>query len=197
MAGPVLVYRSPKEMKLLNLALSMIFMFVGFVCVPSQTTGSVERLKDVKKIFVDESSFNIVSSSCGSRYGGMLLACDKHVNERLAFLVVLKRWLGKSGFEVVEFEDEADGLLRGTMSMNDYANEPSINDRGRNRNREIDPIDIAQWYIDAWMLNRQGRRIWTIRREPYPEISYGISTKAKVEGKKLAKAIQYDRKKNR
>ncbi|HMQ04406.1 MAG TPA: hypothetical protein PKD26_10860 [Pyrinomonadaceae bacterium] len=175
----------------------MIFMFVGSVCVPSQTTGSVERLKDVKKIFVDESSFNIVSSSCGSRYGGMLLACEKHVNERLAFLVVLKRWLGKSGFKVVEFEDEADGLLRGTMSMNDYANEPSINDGGRNRNREIDPIDIAQWYIDAWMLNRQGRRIWTIRREPYPEISYGISTKAKVEGKKLAKAIQYDRKKNR
>lgn len=184
-------------MKTNHLLRPIILVFAIAMAGFGQSAGTAERLKDVRKIFVDETSFRIVSSSCGTRAGGMVLPCQKHSTERLEFLVVLKRWLGKTGFELVDSEEKADGILQGTMAMNDYAHQPSINDRIRGKRKDPDPIDMAQWDVVAWITNVDGRRIWTIRQEPYPEFTYGFSSKAKIEGKKLAKAIEYDRKKNR
>ena len=178
---------------------SLIFIIFAAAAVLFQTGTSVYWLKDVKTVFVDESSFRIVSSSCGTRVGGMLLPCAKHSQDRIEFLVVLKRWLGKSGFKTVDSATEADAILRGDLSMNDYAHAPSINDPEYRKKRDISPLDAAEWYINAWLENRDGHRIWEIRRGEYayPGIFYTATSMAKIEGKKLAKAIRHDRKKGR
>jgi hypothetical protein len=161
----------------------------------AQTRPPVVRFKDVRTVFVDETSFKIVSSSCGTTVGGMLLPCAKHSDERLEFLVVLKRWLGKSGFTVVDNRDDADGILQGDISMNDWANAPAINDPDYKKKRDMSPLDKAAWYLNTWIANQNGYRLWTIRRDYYPDISYSAAGKAKIEGKKLAMAIRYDFKK--
>ena len=45
------------------------------------------------------------------------------------------------------------------------------------------------------MLNQDRDRLWTLQAG-YPDISYKGSSKAKIEGKKLAKAVEYDFKKS-
>lgn len=165
--------------------------------VSAQKTRPVMRLVNVENVFVDEKSFKITFSSCGTKAGGMVLPCQKHVVEREEFLIVLKRWLGKSGFTVVEKKEDADGIVQGEMRMDDYANAPAINDPDYKKKRDMSPIDKSNWDVNAWIVNENGDRIWTIRREPYPDISYKADGKAKIEGKKLAKAIQHDFKKGR
>ncbi|HSI87663.1 MAG TPA: hypothetical protein VK918_01325 [Pyrinomonadaceae bacterium] len=182
-----------------------IALFLGGALLAAAATASAQapsaayRLQDLETVFVDETSFKIVSSSCGTRVGGFLLPCEKHSRERVEFLVVLKRWLGKSGFKVVDSRKDADGVLLGDLSMSDFAHAPSINDPDYRKKRGMDPLDTAEWYINAWIENRNGDRIWTIRRgeEAYPGIFYSATSMAKIEGKKLAKALQHDRKKGR
>ena len=176
-----------------------VILLVASAMAVAQTPSPAYRLQDLKTVFVDENSFKIVSSSCGTRVGGMLLPCAKHSRERVEFLIVVKRWLGKSGFRVVDSEQTADGVLRGDLSMSDFAHAPSINDPDYKKKRDISPLDAAEWYINAWIENRSGDRIWSIRRgeAAYPGIFYSATSMAKIEGKKLAKALQHDRKKGR
>lgn len=177
----------------------LLLAFFAAAASNAQTNSTAYRLRDVRSIYVDDSSFPIVSSSCGTRINNMLLPCAKHSRERVEFLVVLKRWLEKSGFRIVNSETDADGVIRGDLSMNDFAHAPSINDPDYKKKRDINPFDAAEWYINAWLENRDGNRIWTIRRgeNAYPGIFYKATSMAKIEGKKLAKAIQHDRKKGR
>lgn len=165
--------------------------------VEAQKTRPVMRLVNVETVYVDERSFKIAFSSCGTKAGGMVLPCQKHAIEREEFLIVLKRWLGKSGFTVVENSADADGIVQGELRMDDNSNAPAINDPDYKKKRDLSQIDKANWQVDAWIVNENGDRIWTIRREPYPGISYKADGKAKIEGKTLAKAIQHDFKKGR
>lgn len=165
--------------------------------VSAQKTQPVMRLVNVESVYVDDRSFRITFSSCGTKAGGMLLPCAKHAAERDEFLIVLKRWLGKSGFTVVNDKVDAAGIVQGELSMDDYANAPSINNPEYKKKRDMSPIDKSYWNVRAWIVNQNGDRIWTIRQEPYPGISYSADGKAKIEGKKLAKAIQHDFKKGR
>ena len=185
------------KISVLFAAIALVFAVSSFA--QAQAPSPAYRLQDLKAVFVDEESFKIVSSSCGTRVGGMLLPCAKHSRERVEFLIVVKRWLGKSGFNVVDSEEAADGVLRGDLSMDDFAHAPSINDPEYKKKRDINPLDAAEWYINAWIENRNGDRIWTIRRgeNAYPGIFYSATSMAKIEGKKLAKALQHDRKKGR
>lgn len=153
-------------------------------------------LADVKTVFVDETSFEIIRSSCERTYGGTRIVCQKHLDEREEFLTVVKRWLVKSGFAVNVARDEADAILQGELRMNDLAGMPSINADRKTRRANEDFTKWADWEVTAWMLNQADLRLWTLRDEwEYPKISYSASGLAKIEGKKLALAVKHDVKK--
>lgn len=177
-----------------RMALSILVL--SFLCIGAAAQNRVPlRLADVKSVYVDERSFMFEFSSCGTQAGGMLLVCNKHADERRKFLAALNRWLEKSGFTLAGDKDSAEGVLQGKLSIDDNPPDNSpYSDKGkRPRSR---PARVAEWNVRAWMVNPNGTEIWKLGYE-YPDISYGISGLAKVEGKRLAKALEYDFSKKR
>lgn len=109
---------------------------------------------------------------------------------------------------MVDTKDDAEGILQGTLSIDDHMNRngtygPDLSRRGK-EGRDPDklptldevPSEYRQalfephWNVGAWITNQSGRKIWTLGSW-YPGISYS-GEKPKIEGKKLAKAVQYD-----
>ena len=128
----------------------------------------------------------------------MLLPCPKHAAERQEFLVALKSWIGKSGFTAVDDAKDADVVVQGSLSIDDRAEvltDYGHDGKDKSKSRRDRKYQI-EWVVNAWMINQDGKRIW-IRGAGYPGISYGWSSKAKIEGKKLAKAIHHDFKNGR
>lgn len=171
------------------LILLLLFAFFAAGSV-AQTVAPVTRLANVKTVYVDEASFRFAFSSCGTSAGGMILPCPKHARERLEFLNSLKEWTAKSGFTLVDDETIADGVVRGELSIDDRAEIVTDDHTLRTSKYQI------EWVVKAWIVNNAGKRIW-LRGAGYPSVSHGWSSKAKIEGKKLAKAIQFDFKKGR
>src|SRR4030095_16570814 len=103
-----------------------------------------------------------------------------------------------SGFTVVEDREGAEGIVQGTLSID----ETNWRDEERRRNasrigKKDDDCDTdgpssnePRWSVDAWLINQNGRRLWKLGGG-YPMISYAGGP-AKIEGKKLAKALEYD-----
>lgn len=175
------------------LALAAICALSGFSAAQNPQPS---RLADVRSVYLDERSFNFAFSSCGRNVNGMVLVCAKHAGEREEFLISLKRWLAKSGFTPASDRNGADSILQGSLSIDDtYRRDdtPYPNDEQR---RKAPLKGEAQWSVSAWVINQDGRRIWTLRYD-YPDISYKPSGRAKIEGKRLAKSLEYDFKKKR
>ena len=189
-----------------------LFLFSGIVA--SGQARVLVHLSDVKTVYVDDSSFKITSSSCGTYAGGYYLPCPEHSQQRIKFLVALKRWLGKTGLTVVDRKEDAEAILDGTLYIDDdmfrrdrspHPNRDRDGDKRRDgdksqskdrhsgeyRSTVFEPI----WSVEAWVTNQKGRRIWDLRHD-YPGPSYW-GEKAKGEGKGVAKAIQYDVKHHR
>lgn len=182
-------------MKLSCLPVLAVLLLSAAVFGYGQKTRPVMRLVNVENVYVDEGSFRFTFSSCGTYAGGMLLPCAKHAVEREEFLIVLKRWLGKCGFTVVADKRDADATVQGTLAIDDNAHRPAINSKDRKANEHYHNYE-PQWTVESWMINSADNRIWQ-RRHDYPDISYKSNGQAKIEGKKLAKAIEYDFKKGR
>jgi hypothetical protein len=177
----------------------LIFVF-GVMCVFSGAVDAQarvpQRLADVKSLYVDERSFTFTFSSCGTNVGGMIVVCQKHYGERQKFLAALKRWIEKSGFTLAADRDSADGIVQGTLSIDESFRRDKIPYPDEEQRRKAPMNGEAEWNVTAWAVNQNGRRIWQLRYD-YPDISYGISGKPKIEGKRLAKAIEYDFRKKR
>jgi hypothetical protein len=132
----------------------------------------------------------------------MVLPCAKHAFERDRFLAAFKRWLIKSGFTLAETKESAEGIVQGTLSIYESAH-PLVEFRREKENRigkkdddcEVEEAGGPQWNVDAWLVNQNGRRLWKLGFD-YPSISYAGGP-AKIEGKKLAKALEYDFKHDR
>lgn len=183
-----------RELKILILLLFLFTVFPTYT--PAQPSFTVVPLADVRSVYVDESSFRFVYSSCGTEAGGMILPCPKHAKERGEFLTVLKRWLGKSGFTVAASKEDADGIIRGTLHMDDSAKR-LVGHRDKDKKKDYRHyVYEPEWSVHVWMVNQDGDRLWTIGGG-YPDISYKISSKPKIEAKKIAKAIEYDFKRQR
>lgn len=175
-----------------------LVVVASLVNVEAQVKAKV-FLADVKSVYVDETSFEIVRSSCERQYGGLTIVCQKHIDERVEFLEVLKRWLGKRGLTVVSDRDTADSILQGTLSTSDPTpGEPMFRSSAGSTETGYaqDKNDYTPWVVDAWLLNQNGHRLWTIR-DPvkYPSVNFSANGYAKVEGKKLAFAVKHDIKK--
>jgi hypothetical protein len=168
-----------------------------FLCAGAAAQNQVpQRLADVKSVYVDERSFTFWFSSCGSKAGGMLLVCPEHNRKRAQFLIALKRWVGKSGFALAPDRDDADAILQGTLSIADRPPTDIPYPDKLDRDRKSRSLPEPQWSVRAWAVNRNGTEIWKLGYE-YPAISYGVSGRPKIEGKRLAKALEYDRRKRR
>jgi len=184
---------------LLLSSLSVSLFLFNISSTPAQTLVPA-RLKDVRTVYVDEASFRFLFSSCSTQVGKMVLPCPEHANEREKFLIAFKRWLIKSGFSLAEGRESADGIVQGTLSIDESdwrekRRREGLDERGRVKKDddcetdEYRPVD-PRWSVDAWVVNRNGRRLWKLGNE-YPMISYAGGP-AKIEGKKLAKALEYD-----
>jgi hypothetical protein len=182
-------------MRKISFVIFVLAVLCAFSTADAQNRIPV-RLSDVKTLYLDESSFNFTFSSCGYKAGGMLLVCQKHVDERKKFIAALKRWLEKSGFAVASDERSADGILQGTLSIDDTYRREKLPYPDEQQQRKAPLPGEPKWNVSAWVLNQNGRRIWELRYA-YPDISYGISGKPKIEGKRLAKALEYDFRKKR
>lgn len=168
-----------------------VFLALFLVCgglSGAQTIVPV-RLKDVRTIYVDDKSFKFAFSSCGTQAGNLILPCPQHGTERLKFLDALKRWLSKSGFTIVDNRSEAEGIVQGRLSIDEIGWPDEL--KRQEKHPTYNPYE-PQWNVEAWLVNQDGRRLWT-KEGVYPDISY-TGGQAKVEGKKLAKAIEYDAK---
>jgi len=193
-----------------RIALSMSFIFLFFLTGGSAAAQVIVpvRLADVRTVYVDERSFKITTSSCGTYAGGYYLPCPQQSAQRVKFLASVKRWLGKLGFTVVDDKKTAEGILEGTLSIDDHLNRDGTYgpERGPSKNKHRDrdklpdldtvPSEYRQamfeprWSVTAWLTNQDGHRLWVLGTD-YPGISYS-GEKGKIEGKKLAKAIEYD-----
>jgi hypothetical protein len=192
--------------KVLLLSSLLVSLFlVGITSTEAQTIVPV-RLKDVRTVYVDDASFRFLFSSCATRVGKMVLPCPKHAYERERFLVAFKRWLTKSGFTLAETRESAEGIVQGTLSIDErgWSNDPRRDPLGDLRKGKKDDDDCddevrtynePKWNVDAWLVNQNGRRLWKLGFD-YPSISYAGGP-AKIEGKKLAKALEYDFKHDR
>lgn len=170
------------------LALSFFLFFACFGTFAQ--SGARLRLADLKSLYLDEGSFRFRFSSCGHEVAGMILPCPEHASERFAFLTVLKRWLIKSGFIVVDNEKDADGILRGTLSIDENFDSEKRHRKHHDTNEpeyRYGPV----WNVQAWLTDQSGRRFWTLGL--YPSISYSGGL-AKFHGKSVAKALEHDRK---
>jgi hypothetical protein len=184
-------------MRELKVLVFLLFFFTVFPNdIAAQPSFTVVRLADVRSVYVDENSFWFVYSSCGTSAGGMILPCPKHARERGEFLAVLKRWLGKSGFIVAASKADADGIIQGTLHVDDSAKRLAGHKDKEKKKDYRHYLYEPEWSVNAWMVNQDGEKLWTIGGG-YPGISYKISSKAKIEGKKAAKAIEHDFKRSR
>jgi hypothetical protein len=130
----------------------------------------------------------------------MVLPCPKHADERVKFLDAFKRWLIKSGFTLTETREGAEGIVQGTLSIDETHWQEDPRSLGRDnagKKKKDDDCDTEsfatngpKWSLDAWLVNQDGRRLWRLGGG-YPSISYAGGP-AKIEGKKLAKALEYD-----
>lgn len=173
--------------------LAIISVLSGFSAAQNRRPS---RLADVSSIYIDERSFNFTFSSCGKTVNGMVLVCAKHAGERDEFLIALKRWLVKSGFTLAPDKDAADGIVQGTLSIDDTYRRDNIPYPDEEQRRKAPLKGEAEWSVSAWAINQDGRRIWTLGYD-YPGISFKPSERAKIEGKRLAKSLEYDFKKKR
>jgi hypothetical protein len=152
-----------------------------------------ERLKDVRTFYVDENSFRSAPASCYTQAGKITaIPCPEHVSERIKFLAALKRWLIKSGFTLVDDRAAAEGIVQGTLSIDDLGRSKEQLERDdlwRHKGPQIHDQDLPRWTVEGWIVNQKSRRIW--RLTTYPVIGFA-GGRAKIEGKLLAKAIEYD-----
>jgi hypothetical protein len=179
----------------------MILLTVCQIAIFAQS--NLTRLRDVKSIYVDEKSFNFVSSSCMKTYGTQKIVCDKHLKNRAEFLAELKKWIEKYKFNLVSEKDDADAVLQGNLSIDDeywrQANRERNKNRAKGKANNDSPSIFADghlpgepyWTINSWLVNQNGDKLWT-KGDWFPEPSYGWSSPAKIEAKKLAREIQYD-----
>jgi hypothetical protein len=72
--------------------LFLLAIFFSLSQSSAQGQSNVVKLRDVKTIYLDEGSFNFVTSSCMNTFGNLKVVCAKHINNRKEFLVALKRW---------------------------------------------------------------------------------------------------------
>ena len=186
--------------KVLLLSSLLVSLFlVGISSTQAQTIVPA-RLKDIRTVYVDDGAFRFLFSSCATQVGNMVLPCAKHAYERDRFLTALKRWLIKSGFSLTENLESAEGIVQGTLSIDEtnwQGSPTSISRENVGKKKKDDDCDTdsfasngPKWSVDAWMVNQEGRRLWKLGSE-YPMISYAGGL-AKIEGKKLAKALEYD-----
>jgi hypothetical protein len=152
---------------------------------------------------VDEESFDFVSSSCMKTYGTQKIVCDKHLKNRAEFLAELKKWIEKYKFNLVSEKDDADAVLQGNLSIDDEywrrANRERDKNRAKGKTSDDSPSIFADgrlpgepyWTINSWLVNQNGDKLWT-KGGWFPEPSYGWSSPAKIEAKKLVREIQYD-----
>ncbi|MEP7077063.1 MAG: hypothetical protein ABI878_14755 [Acidobacteriota bacterium] len=172
-------------------------------------TRVLVHLSDVNTIYVDDNAFKIVWSPCTQTVGTLRLSCAKDIAKRVDFLAALKRWLGKSGFTVVDNKDGAEAILDGTLGIydQDYSLRDTFprpgrrhrdkdGDKGKDKDAHRYPhIDHQRsyqlrWEVKAWLVNQKDRRIWNLG-PVYPDISYA-GKQPKIEGKRLAKSLLYD-----
>lgn len=181
----------------------LLLRIVGLLCFAAFTfTAAADAqvkakvfLADVKTVFLDEDSFQIVRSSCERTYGGLTVVCQKHIDERVEFLEVLKRWLGKRGVTLVRDRSIADSILQGTLRTSDPSQDELVSrtSTGSSGGDYYDRHDYTPWTVEAWLLNQNDHRLWTLRDAmKYPEISFSADGYAKIEGKKLAFAVKHD-----
>ena len=188
--------------KVLLLSSLLVSLFlVGISSTQAQTIVPA-RLKDIRTVYVDDGAFRFLFSSCATRVGNVVLPCPKHVSEQVKFLDAFKRWLIKSGFTLTETREGADGIIEGTLSIDEsdwreQRRRDGLDERGRVKKGKDDDCETDEyrrvdprWSVDAWLVNQNGRRLWKLGSE-YPMISYAGGL-AKIEGKKLAKALEYD-----
>jgi hypothetical protein len=186
--------------KLITLSLLFVFFIISQNNALAQS-NVVNRLRDVKTVYLDESSFRLKFSSCGKIFGGILLPCSKHSVQRQEFLAALNRWLEKYDFTLTTDKQKADAILQGELSIDDYGyrnyKSAGINKTyGKNtKNRKGESQQIKenkpQWQVVGWLINQSGDKLWT-KGGWYPEPGYGWSELSKIEAKKLARELQYD-----
>ena len=192
---------------------AFLFLTVFFVICQNVSLAQnnvIYKLRDVKTIYLDEDSFKFSSSSCMQTYGKLNVVCSKHWANRAAFLVALKRWLGKYNFVVTADKQNSDAILQGNLSIDDDYSTQEFNERMRKRKKgdKNDPNESpsmfpsgvlpgeAVWTVNGWLLNQDGDKLWTSPFQDPPVFS--VSGKpSKVEGKRLAKKLQYDFKKSK
>src|SRR5215470_20379444 len=106
--------------KVLLLSSLLISLFVlGINSMSAQERNVPVRLKDVRTVYVDDASFRFLFSSCATVVGKMVLPCAQHAFERDRFLAAFKRWLIKSGFSIAETKAGAEGIVQGTLSIDE------------------------------------------------------------------------------
>lgn len=137
-------------------------------------------------------------------YGTQKIVCSNHLKKRTEFLTELKKWVEKYKFTLTTEKDDADAVLQGELSIDDdyWTRE----NRNKAKNRPPDKGDDRAspsifvdghmpgeplWTINSWLVNQNGDKLWT-KGDWFPEPSYGWSSHAKIEAKKLAREIQYD-----
>ena len=164
-------------------------------------TQPVMRVVNVRSIYVDRASFKITWTSCGTKVGGIFLPCGQANVKREVFLDALERWLEKYGIKMAAAADSADAVLRGSIHMDDDMAAKDRDFEREKRRRGKDEIVSREnyeedWSVTAWLENRAGDEIWRSGGY-YPKPGYGWSSIGKIEGKELAKEIQYNIKKKR
>jgi hypothetical protein len=186
--------------KLVILLLLSAFLALSQSNVSAQL--NVVRFKDVRTVYLDEKSFNFESSSCMKTYGNLKVVCTKHLNNRTEFLIALKSWLEKYKFTLVSEKEDADAILQGTLAIDDNYGTREYNERTKNRqkgNKQADSPSLfgehlpgePLWIVNSWLVNQNGDKLW-IKGGWFPEPSYGWSSPAKIQAKKLARELQYD-----
>lgn len=186
------------------LFLFLLTILFSFYDSPVFAQNKVTKLHDVKTIYVDEALFNFKSSSCMKSYGKLKVVCTKHLDNRKEFLAALKIWLEKYKFTLVSDKDDADAILQGDLSIDDDYSMREYNENRRNREKgKKDNNDSPSifnpnylpgepiWEVNSWLVNQNGDKLW-IKGGWFPEPSFGWSSPAKIQAKKLAREIQYD-----
>jgi len=181
---------------------SLVFLLLFFVFCETNIAAQIRptnRLAEVRTVFVDDESFKVSWSSCGRRIGGMFVPCEKDNREREAFLDSLKRWLVKYGFTLALEREKADAVLQGDLLIEDDLEQKRADLERLNRKKKDNEYQSTyvepSWSVRAWLVNDYGERFWRSDVGIFPPVSYKPSGIAKIEGKKLARKLQYDHKK--
>jgi hypothetical protein len=188
---------------------TLLCLFVLFVIYQNESpaqTNVAGRLRDVKTIYVDETSFGFISSSCMKYYGNVKVVCSKHLTNRIEFLLALKRWMGKYNFVLAPDKASADAVLQGDLAIDDdYATREHLeimrdrDKKGGKTDPNKSPSIFAPnalpgesvWTVNGWLVNSNGDKLWTSPVGDSPGISYMSGNKSKIEAKKLARKLQY------